>query len=116
MLYTLVPEVEEVHERQKRDRHCNHPGLDVDVILDILVPGLDVDDLDVPGLDVDDLDVPGLDVDVRGLLPPVLVPVEPLTQTYPASNCVCRVVLGNLKESFGFGEQKTLYFFAMHFL
>ena len=106
MLYTLVPEVEEVHERQKRDRHCNHPGLDVDVILDILVPGLDVDDLDVPGLDVD----------VRGLLPPVLVPVEPLTQTYPASNCVCRVVLGNLKESFGFGEQKTLYFFAMHFL
>ena len=106
MLYTLVPEVEEVHERQKRDRHCNHPGLDVDVILDILVPGLDVDDLDVPGLDID----------VRGLLPPVLVPVEPLTQTYPASNCVCRVVLGNLKESFGFGEQKTLYFFAMHFL
>ena len=106
MLYTLVPEVEEVHERQKRDRHCNHPGLDVDVILDILVPGLDVDDLDVPGLDVD----------VRGLLPPVLVPVEPLTQTYPASNCVCRVVLGNLKERFGFGEQKTLYFFAMHFL
>ena len=39
----------------------------------------------------------GLDVDVRGLFSRVLVPVQALTQTYSASNCVCRVVLPMVK-------------------